>query len=136
MDQERQPSHEDEGKLLEPPQEEKRIEPPEAEQLLPAHTPSNKNGGMMKVLLITMGILLILALSFAAYMYVVIPTNATPSSISENISEPYLPPNIETDTPTEGNIESVCTMDAKVCPDGSSVGRQGPNCEFAACPGE
>ncbi|HEX7017538.1 MAG TPA: hypothetical protein VF209_01365 [Patescibacteria group bacterium] len=29
-----------------------------------------------------------------------------------------------------------CTMDAKVCPDGSSVGRSGPNCEFAACPSE
>ena len=29
-----------------------------------------------------------------------------------------------------------CTMDAKACPDGSYVGRQGPNCEFAACPGE
>lgn len=28
-----------------------------------------------------------------------------------------------------------CTMDAKICPDGSSVGRVGPNCEFAACPG-
>lgn len=27
-----------------------------------------------------------------------------------------------------------CTMEAKICPDGSSVGRQGPNCEFAACP--
>lgn len=27
-----------------------------------------------------------------------------------------------------------CTMDAKICPDGSSVGRVGPNCEFAACP--
>ena len=29
----------------------------------------------------------------------------------------------------------VCTMEAKLCPDGSSVGRTGPNCEFAACPG-
>jgi hypothetical protein len=29
-----------------------------------------------------------------------------------------------------------CTMDAKVCPDGSAVGREGPNCEFAPCPGE
>ncbi len=29
-----------------------------------------------------------------------------------------------------------CTMDAKLCPDGSSVGRGGPNCEFAPCPGE
>ena len=29
-----------------------------------------------------------------------------------------------------------CTADAKICPDGSGVGREGPNCEFAACPGE
>lgn len=28
-----------------------------------------------------------------------------------------------------------CPEDAKVCPDGSSVGRIGPNCEFAPCPG-
>ncbi|MEN9653970.1 MAG: hypothetical protein RL235_82, partial [Chlamydiota bacterium] len=28
-----------------------------------------------------------------------------------------------------------CTMDAKVCPDGSYVGRTGPDCEFAPCPG-
>jgi|GEM_PF-1593991 len=29
-----------------------------------------------------------------------------------------------------------CTLDAKVCDDGSAVGRTGPNCEFASCPGE
>ncbi|MHB0978063.1 MAG: Gmad2 immunoglobulin-like domain-containing protein [Minisyncoccota bacterium] len=27
-----------------------------------------------------------------------------------------------------------CTMEAKVCPDGSYVGRTGPKCEFSACP--
>jgi len=27
-----------------------------------------------------------------------------------------------------------CTEEAKICPDGSAVGRQGPNCEFAECP--
>jgi len=27
-----------------------------------------------------------------------------------------------------------CTMEAKLCPDGSAVGRTGPNCEFAQCP--
>ncbi len=27
-----------------------------------------------------------------------------------------------------------CTMDAKICPDGSAVGRTGPRCEFATCP--
>ena len=26
-----------------------------------------------------------------------------------------------------------CTLEAKECPDGSYVGRTGPNCEFAAC---
>lgn len=29
-----------------------------------------------------------------------------------------------------------CTMDAKICPDGSSVGRIPPDCEFAPCPDE
>lgn len=29
-----------------------------------------------------------------------------------------------------------CTLDAKICPDGSAVGRVAPNCEFAPCPGE
>jgi len=29
-----------------------------------------------------------------------------------------------------------CTLEAKVCPDGSSVGRSGPKCEFTACPGD
>lgn len=35
-------------------------------------------------------------------------------------------------TPTEG---IACTMEAKQCSDGSWVGRSGPNCEFAPCPG-
>lgn len=30
--------------------------------------------------------------------------------------------------------EQACTMEAKICPDGSAVGRTGPNCEFAECP--
>lgn len=29
-----------------------------------------------------------------------------------------------------------CTLEAKICPDGSAVGRTGPDCAFAACPGE
>lgn len=28
---------------------------------------------------------------------------------------------------------TACPLDAKVCPDGSSVGRSGPSCQFAAC---
>ena len=33
-----------------------------------------------------------------------------------------------------GCVQKACTMEAKICPDGSSVGRTGPNCEFEACP--
>jgi len=37
--------------------------------------------------------------------------------------------------PNEDTDQVVCTMEAKLCPDGSYVGRSGPKCEFAACPG-
>lgn len=30
----------------------------------------------------------------------------------------------------------MCTADALICPDGSAVGRTGPNCEFSACPNQ
>lgn len=35
--------------------------------------------------------------------------------------------------PTDGRA---CTQEAKLCSDGSAVGRTGPNCEFALCPAE
>lgn len=40
-------------------------------------------------------------------------------------------PNVPSSQP---HAQVVCPQDAKVCPDGSSVGRTGPNCEFPACP--
>lgn len=30
--------------------------------------------------------------------------------------------------------KTICTQEARLCPDGSYVSRIGPNCEFAACP--
>lgn len=37
----------------------------------------------------------------------------------------------------ESSPEGVmCTMEAKLCPDGSAVGRSGSKCEFAPCPSE
>ena len=36
--------------------------------------------------------------------------------------------------PANNNDTVACTADAMICPDGSSVGRVGPNCEFAPCP--
>lgn len=38
---------------------------------------------------------------------------------------------LTTDTPI---LPVACTQEAKICPDGSSVGRTEPNCEFATCP--
>jgi hypothetical protein len=35
---------------------------------------------------------------------------------------------------TSPNGEVACTQEAMQCPDGSYVGRTGPNCEFAQCP--
>jgi len=32
------------------------------------------------------------------------------------------------------NRQTACTMEAKICPDGSAVGRTGPDCEFTPCP--
>lgn len=46
----------------------------------------------------------------------------------------------EAEQPTEAdgseNSAGYCTMDAKLCADGSYVGRQAPDCDFAPCPGE
>src|SRR6185503_18234909 len=36
--------------------------------------------------------------------------------------------------PTPTPIQQACTEEARICPDGSAVGRTGPNCEFAPCP--
>lgn len=37
-------------------------------------------------------------------------------------------------TPRENPEPVACTMEAFICPDGTAVGRTGPNCEFAPCP--
>ena len=48
---------------------------------------------------------------------------------------PVVPVRQPSDTSTSSE-QTICTLDAKVCPDGTAVGRTGPACEFAACPGE
>ena len=37
-------------------------------------------------------------------------------------------------SPRANNAAVACTEEAKICPDGSAVGRHGPKCEFTACP--
>lgn len=50
-----------------------------------------------------------------------------------NIPSPKPTPK-PTPTPVPPYEPVACTMDAKMCPDGSYVGRTGPKCEFSACP--
>ncbi|MEK7669318.1 MAG: hypothetical protein AAB350_01875 [Patescibacteria group bacterium] len=45
----------------------------------------------------------------------------------------YNPDPIEYKNPND-TPSVACTMEAKLCPDGSYVGRTGPNCEFEDCP--
>ncbi len=45
----------------------------------------------------------------------------------------YNPEPVEYKNPNEEEPVA-CTADAKLCPDGSYVGRSGPNCEFDPCP--
>lgn len=54
---------------------------------------------------------------------------AAPSWVRFMSDEGIAPP--DAGVPDEGVM---CTMEAKLCPDGSYVGRSGPNCEFAPCP--
>lgn len=39
-------------------------------------------------------------------------------------------------SPDQFRESTICNSEAKICPDGSTVGRSGPNCEFTACPGD
>ncbi len=45
-------------------------------------------------------------------------------------------PKIPKQVSPETDNGAACTTEAKVCPDGSAVGRTGPNCQFTACPTE
>lgn len=56
-----------------------------------------------------------------------IPRFPRPSLSTEN------EPSVVTPVPEEDGV--MCTMEVKLCPDGSVVGRSGPNCEFAPCIG-
>lgn len=57
-----------------------------------------------------------------------------PVEETDDSSDPDTP--VASPPSREPGLPVACTMDAKMCPDGTSVGRVGPNCEFAPCPGE
>lgn len=43
---------------------------------------------------------------------------------------------VEARATSSGESAVACTADAKLCPNGSTVGRTGPDCTFTACPSE
>jgi hypothetical protein len=55
--------------------------------------------------------------------------------VEQLTKQPVTPVPQSGDTATTSE-QTICTLDAKVCPDGTAVGRTGPDCAFAACPGE
>ena len=75
-----------------------------------------KKNGYIKQLFLLTGYLLVFCLSFGATILFLqrYDVKITPKKSSSGMK--------------------LCTMDAKQCPDGSFVGRTGPQCEFRACP--
>ncbi|MDP2676638.1 MAG: hypothetical protein Q8O83_03060 [bacterium] len=67
----------------------------------------NMSSGKRRALFVVVVLLLISGLTFAGY-------STWKEKVQENLIQ--------------------CTQEAKICPDGSAVGRTGPNCEFASCP--
>lgn len=100
--------------------DEKVTEPTQQPQLGP-----NNKGGKRSPIIFTIsiigGILVLIIAIFIVFQFPFISEKTT----------------VEDETETE-NVEEegliACTLDAKVCPDGSTVGRTAPDCEFRKCP--
>ncbi len=76
----------------------------------------------------------------AVILFVMLPVIAFYMGVAyqERIDKPILQELYKMNSKNPSSIEGgiACTMEARLCPDGSAVGRQGPNCEFKKCPGE
>jgi len=58
-----------------------------------------------------------------------------PNNGIDNTAMPPVPQGIPQIVPADHPM-TICTEEAKLCPDGSSVGRTVPECKFTACPEE
>jgi hypothetical protein len=92
---------------------------------VPITTAPPKNNLFKTTLLSLVGLLILSIVGIEAFM------------VGKNSSQPVGTPAPITQaspSPTPGDEGYACTADAKLCPDGSYVGRTGPKCEFTACP--
>lgn len=78
----------------------------------------------MKTVWTILATLLVSAGLFGAYRYGVNTARVAPTPTASASPEAPLP--------SDSGV--ACTMEAKICPDGSAVGRMPPSCEFAPCP--
>ncbi|MDP3772503.1 MAG: hypothetical protein Q8Q94_04005 [bacterium] len=81
-------------------------------------------------LLVGIAIILVLAIGLSGYIY----WQVKQLRYNDETPVPYSYGNKPTPSPTPPPQGVVCAQDAKQCIDGSYVSRQGPMCEFAACP--
>ena len=91
------------------------------------------NRGFIQILGPIIALIAILAGGYIYYQQNYAKITPTPAPVVETPNEDK-PTNLEASLPSSKPI--ACTQEAKICPDGSSVGRTGPKCEFAACPAE
>ncbi len=98
------------------PQPQAPVQPPMVPQtpvpspVQPPYPTQTPKSGSKTVLFLAIFLLVIALVALAAYF------------LSSNLSLPFL------------SRQKACTQEAKLCPDGSYVGRSGPNCEFTPCP--
>lgn len=83
-----------------------------------------QKGTTVVVVLIILIVILLLTLigSAAYYLGLQKGSRLTPSQLPSPLSQ--------------SPAQVACPQDAKICPDGTTVGRTGPACEFAPCPSE
>lgn len=91
-----------------------------------APTAQKNNDQLLRKLLMVLGVLIVVAMIFAGFVFLKFTQ-------SKPINNQMMGDNQGN---SSGNKMTACTMEAKQCPDGSYVGRTGPNCEFALCPSE
>jgi hypothetical protein len=79
-------------------------------------------------------IILAVAVTLGVFLVAVKDFPKESASNMESVATTSLP--TPTTTPTTSPITEVweCTADGFICPDGSTVGRTGPRCEWAPCP--
>ena len=110
----------------------------------PTKTTQNSTGASSapSSLLLIAAIFIAVILSIAAFIFgrPVAPTPDNRPGLEQprnpEIVKPGSPELEESIDPSLLDEGVACSADAKICPDGSAVGRSAPNCEFAPCPGE